>query len=114
MTLLKTIHRLIRSALQGLLIVLLVLYRYLVSPVLHVLAPGSGCRFQPTCSDYAVEAVRRHGPLRGTWLAFKRLARCHPWGGHGYDPVPDGCSCTRQADHQHPSPLARSKGHSGG
>jgi putative membrane protein insertion efficiency factor len=46
------------------------------------------CRYVPTCSHYAAEAIRKHGPLKGTWLALKRLSRCHPWGGHGYDPVP--------------------------
>lgn len=46
------------------------------------------CRFQPTCSEYAVRAIRRHGPGRGGWLSIKRLARCHPWGGAGFDPVP--------------------------
>jgi len=87
---------------------LLQVYRYTVSPVLHLLAPGSGCRYLPTCSAYALEAVRLHGPLRGSWLALKRLGRCHPWGGHGYDPVPPapahGCSCTGASDPQHPSP----------
>ncbi|MBR1838757.1 MAG: membrane protein insertion efficiency factor YidD [Bacteroidaceae bacterium] len=46
------------------------------------------CRFTPTCSQYALEALQKHGPLRGTWLALRRLLRCHPWGGSGYDPVP--------------------------
>lgn len=46
------------------------------------------CRFTPTCSQYAIEAVRRYGAAKGGWLALKRLARCHPWGGSGYDPVP--------------------------
>lgn len=46
------------------------------------------CRFQPSCSAYAITALRRYGALRGSWLAAKRLARCHPWGGCGYDPVP--------------------------
>lgn len=49
----------------------------------------SPCRYWPTCSNYAAEAVERHGALRGSWLAFRRLLRCHPWGGSGVDPVPD-------------------------
>jgi uncharacterized protein len=48
----------------------------------------SPCRYVPTCSGYAVEALETHGALRGTWLTGRRLLRCHPWGGHGYDPVP--------------------------
>lgn len=46
------------------------------------------CRFTPTCSQYAVEAIRKHGPIRGLYLAIRRILRCHPWGGSGYDPVP--------------------------
>jgi len=49
---------------------------------------GHGCRFHPTCSAYALEAVDTHGPVRGAWLTIKRLGRCHPWGGAGVDPVP--------------------------
>lgn len=59
-------------------------YQYVVSPFL-----GPGCRHLPTCSDYAAEAIQRHGLPRGSWLAVRRLGRCHPWGSHGYDPVPD-------------------------
>jgi putative membrane protein insertion efficiency factor len=59
-------------------------YRLLISPVT---APA--CRFEPSCSSYALEAVDRHGAAKGSWLALKRLGRCHPWGGSGYDPVPD-------------------------
>jgi len=64
-------------------------YQLLVSPVLTLIfGPGCGCRFQPTCSHYVLEAVETHGTLRGGWLGVKRLARCHPWGGSGFDPVP--------------------------
>ena len=58
-------------------------YRYAISPFL-----GANCRFQPTCSEYAETALRRHGGFRGGWLVLKRIGRCHPWGGSGYDPVP--------------------------
>ena len=50
----------------------------------------SPCRFTPSCSTYALEAFERHGAARGSWLAARRLARCHPWGGRGWDPVPEG------------------------
>ncbi len=49
----------------------------------------SPCRYVPTCSTYALEAVESHGAMRGSWLAVRRISRCHPWGGHGFDPVPD-------------------------
>ena len=58
-------------------------YQHAISP----LTPPA-CRFTPTCSQYALDALRLHGPLKGTWLALRRLCRCHPWGGSGYDPVP--------------------------
>jgi putative membrane protein insertion efficiency factor len=66
------------------------IYKRAVSPVLHTVAgPFAGCRFHPTCSIYAAEAVRRHGVAKGLWLATKRIGGCHPWGGCGHDPVPE-------------------------
>ncbi len=58
-------------------------YRLAISPWL-----GASCRFDPTCSSYAIEALQVHGILKGTWLAVRRIGRCNPWGGSGYDPVP--------------------------
>lgn len=58
-------------------------YRYAISPML-----GRNCRFVPSCSEYALEALERHGALRGSWLAARRVCRCHPFSGGGYDPVP--------------------------
>lgn len=68
---------------KSLLLGLLRVYRYAISPML-----GRNCRFHPSCSEYAAEAVQRHGALRGGWLAFKRVGRCHPFHPGGYDPVP--------------------------
>jgi uncharacterized protein len=68
---------------------LICIYQCTLSPLLNLLSgPGGGCRFQPTCSDYFLHAVEAHGLLYGSWLGVKRIARCHPWGGCGYDPVP--------------------------
>ncbi len=58
-------------------------YRLFISPLL-----GQNCRFDPTCSSYALQALERHGAVKGGWLAMKRIVRCHPWGGSGIDPVP--------------------------
>jgi len=66
------------------LIALVRMYQYLLSPLL----PGA-CRYSPTCSEYGLLALRRHGAFRGGWLTFKRVLSCHPWGGHGHDPVPE-------------------------
>jgi len=64
-------------------------YQLLLSPLLELLTgPGGGCRFEPTCSHYFLEACEKHGVLRGSWLGVKRLVRCQPWGGQGFDPVP--------------------------
>ena len=82
---------------QGLMLLVRV-YRRTLSPLLVFLFPGAGCRFDPTCSVYALEALRRHGPFRGTWLTLKRLARCHPWGGCGHDPVPGANHPARSED----------------
>lgn len=72
------------SRLAGWLLILpIMLYKKFISP----LTP-SMCRFTPTCSTYAIEAIKKYGPLKGTWLAVKRIVRCNPWGGSGYDPVP--------------------------
>jgi hypothetical protein len=68
---------------SGLLMALIRGYQYLLSPLL----PDS-CRFVPTCSQYGVEALKKYGPAKGFWLTAKRIFRCHPWGGSGYDPVP--------------------------
>ncbi len=69
---------------RHLLIFLVRAYRLLLSPFL-----GNNCRFYPSCSCYAIEALQRHGALRGSWLTLRRLSRCHPWHAGGFDPVPD-------------------------
>jgi len=66
------------------LIAAITLYRYTFSVIL-----GRQCRYLPTCSEYASESIRRHGAWRGGWLALGRISRCHPWGGEGFDPVPE-------------------------
>lgn len=76
------------------LIGLIKLYQWFLSPLKNALFGATGrCRFVPSCSTYAVEAVRKHGALRGSWLAVRRLLRCHPWGDFGPDPVPEPHEC---------------------
>jgi putative membrane protein insertion efficiency factor len=76
-----------KSLVRNLFVLPVRIYQYCISPALP-----PACRFYPTCSAYAAEAVLRHGVLRGTFLALRRLARCHPFGGHGHDPVPPAAS----------------------
>ncbi|MEP7256085.1 MAG: membrane protein insertion efficiency factor YidD [Ferruginibacter sp.] len=64
-------------------IMLIKLYQWIISPWL-----GSKCRYTPTCSHYGIEALKKYGAIKGLWLTIKRVSKCHPWGGHGYDPVP--------------------------
>ena len=74
--------RIINPAFGGLFLLLIRGYQLLLSPML-----GGSCRYTPTCSQYGIEAIRKYGPFKGGWLTLKRIARCHPWGGHGHDPV---------------------------
>jgi len=66
-------------------------YQWCISPLIP-----SSCRYQPTCSAYMVDAINIHGPFKGVWLGLKRISRCHPWGGSGYDPVPE-----KKCNHPH-------------
>ena len=75
-------------------------YKLVLSPML-----GQNCRFYPSCSSYAIEALHTHGALRGSWLAARRLGRCHPWNEGGVDPVPP-------SRHKHSHPAARGCNHS--
>jgi putative membrane protein insertion efficiency factor len=78
------------KAMQHVLVFGVRLYQVLLSPLKVLLfGPLGRCRFDPTCSEYALDAIRTHGGVGGSWLALKRIARCHPWGGCGCDPVPD-------------------------
>ena len=73
----------LRSGMIWLAIIPIRIYQYTISPLLP-----TSCRHVPTCSQYTIEALRTHGLLKGTWLAAGRILRCHPWGTHGFDPVP--------------------------
>lgn len=74
---------LIKIPLQFIFIGIIRFYQIFISPFL-----GANCRYTPTCSQYGKEAILKYGPFKGGWLAVKRIGRCHPWGGHGPDPVP--------------------------
>lgn len=74
---------LVKAAIKAVFLLLIRGYQLFLSPML-----GASCRYSPTCSQYAVEAIGKYGPFKGGWLAIKRIARCHPWGRHGHDPVP--------------------------
>ena len=78
--------KIINKIFGGLLILVVRLYQLGVSPYFP-----DACRFQPTCSQYMIDSIKEWGIFKGTWLGFKRMARCHPWGGHGYDPVKRKC-----------------------
>jgi len=75
--------KLLRKFILKILIGLVRLYQGMISPYL-----GAKCRYEPTCSNYAIEALNKHGVFKGSWLSAKRFCSCHPWGRNGYDPVP--------------------------
>lgn len=75
--------RLLRKWIGWLFIKIVRGYQLVLSPII----PAS-CRYTPTCSQYMIEAIKKYGPFKGGWLGVKRIGRCHPWGGHGHDPVP--------------------------
>ncbi len=78
----KAFIKIINDILKAALIITIKFYKYVVSPVLP-----RACRYLPTCSDYALEAIKVHGIIRGVMLSFRRILKCHPFGGHGLDPV---------------------------
>ena len=79
----KPVTQIIKEVLAFPFILLIFLYQRIISPWI-----GPKCRYTPTCSQYGIEALKKHGPIKGLWLTIKRVSRCHPWGGSGYDPVP--------------------------
>jgi putative membrane protein insertion efficiency factor len=79
----RTVYRTILKLLAFPFILIIKMYQLLLSPILP-----ANCRYQPTCSYYTVEALKKYGIFKGGWLGIKRISKCHPWGGSGYDPVP--------------------------
>ena len=83
----------IRNLLSMIILLPVYAYRLMISPLL-----GVNCRFQPSCSEYAIDAIRLHGPLKGGYLSARRMMRCHPGGGSGYDPVPPSAEDKNQRE----------------
>ena len=84
----------IRRIINAIFIFPVKIYQWIISPIL----PNS-CRFQPTCSQYTIEAIKTWGPLKGIWLGIRRISKCHPWGGSGYDPVPPRETNSHHCEH---------------
>src|SRR5690606_6489901 len=84
MKLLRQITQGVLHLIKMLFLLLIRIYQLFISPLL-----GANCRYIPTCSQYSKEAIIKYGPFKGGWLSLKSIARCHTWGGHGYDPVPE-------------------------
>lgn len=79
----RKLLKIVSNAVAKVMLALIWFYRHCISPLFPPV-----CRYTPTCSQYAVEAINKYGPFKGGWLAFKRILRCTPWGGSGFDPVP--------------------------
>ncbi len=79
----KFIADILKKVTGAFFLLLIKIYQYFISPLF-----GAACRYTPSCSQYGIEAIKKYGAFKGGWLTLKRIARCHPWGGHGYDPVP--------------------------
>jgi len=78
----KLVKRLLVKSVSFVLILLAKIYQLIISPMIP-----NACRYTPTCSAYFIEAVQKYGPFKGGWMGLQRIGRCHPWGGHGHDPV---------------------------
>jgi|APCry1669188910_1035180.scaffolds.fasta_scaffold13928_3 uncharacterized protein len=108
----KAIFKFILKLLGWILMIPVYFYKYAISPL-----TSPSCRHDPTCSQYAIDAIKIHGPFKGFWLGTKRIAKCHPWGTHGYDPVPPKkaslSKSPRRGDFKKaksPSPIPKGKG----